>query len=82
MDGGIEKVNMKWPRVVNFVNAGGGDPVCTLHRAEGLHGWDTVDAWVYERYVKDASRLSFIKPFGGFLNKISFADFNKKLYRD
>ena len=47
-----------------------------------MHGWDTVDAWVYERYVKDASRLSFIKPFGGFLNKISFADFNKKLYRD
>ena len=29
-------------RVVNFINVGGGDPLCTLHGAEGLYavyGW-------------------------------------------
>ena len=25
------------PRVVNFINLGGGDPLCTLYRAEGLY---------------------------------------------
>ena len=25
--------------MVNFINAGGGDPLCTLHRAEGLYSW-------------------------------------------
>ena len=30
---------LEGPRVVNFINAGGGDPLCTLlaHRAEGLY---------------------------------------------
>ena len=25
--------------MVNFINLGGGDPLCTLHRAEGLYSW-------------------------------------------
>ena len=29
---------MEWPRGVNCV---GGDPLCTLHRAEGLNSWVT-----------------------------------------
>ena len=39
----IEKLDKEWPKVVNFINAGGGDPLClyivqcTLHRAEGLY---------------------------------------------
>ena len=31
--------SMERLRVVNFINAGGGDPLCTLHRAEGLYSW-------------------------------------------
>ena len=27
---------MEWPRGVNFVTAGGGRALCTLHRAEDL----------------------------------------------
>ena len=34
--GTIEKVYLEWPMVVNFINSGGEDPLCTLHRAEGL----------------------------------------------
>ena len=30
-------VYVEWPRVVNLINAGGGDPLCALHRAEGLN---------------------------------------------
>ena len=33
----IEKVNIEWRRLVNFVNAGGGDLLWTLHRAEWLY---------------------------------------------
>ena len=25
--------------MVNFINLGGGDPLCTLHPAEGLYSW-------------------------------------------
>ena len=28
---------MEWPRGVNFVKAGGGRALCTLHRAEDLY---------------------------------------------
>ena len=39
--------SMERLRVVNFINAGGGDPLCTLHRAEGLYSWVTRkgDTW-------------------------------------
>ena len=29
---------MERPRGVNLTNSGGGDPLCTLHRAEALYG--------------------------------------------
>ena len=35
------RVYIERPSVVNFINAGGGDPLCTLHRAEGLYSWVT-----------------------------------------
>ena len=34
--GGIN--NMERPRGVNLIYSAGGDPLCTLHRAEGLYG--------------------------------------------
>ena len=34
--GGINKI--EWPRGVNLIYSAGGDPLCTLHRAEGLYG--------------------------------------------
>ena len=44
---------LEGPRVVNFINAGGGDPLCTLlaHRAEGLYSWVRRREYtVYERF--------------------------------
>ena len=38
----IEKVlyiDVERTKVVNFIKLGGGDPLCTLHRVEGLYGW-------------------------------------------
>ena len=37
----IEKVYIERTRVVNFIKLGGGDLLCTFHRAEGLYGWVT-----------------------------------------
>ena len=34
--GGIN--NMERPRGVNLIYSAGGDPLCTLHRAEALYG--------------------------------------------
>ena len=31
-------VGIEWSRVVNFITVGGGDPLCTVHQAEGLYG--------------------------------------------
>ena len=39
--GAIEKVYIGRTRVVNFIKLGGGDLLCTLHRAEGLYSWVT-----------------------------------------
>ena len=42
---------------VNFIDAGGGDPLCTcstLHRAEGLYGWVT-----RKGYMKDIPYLVY-----------------------
>ena len=39
--------------MVNFINAGGGDPLCTLHRAEGLYSWVTRKG--YTIYMRDSS---------------------------
>ena len=42
---------MERPRRVNFIYSSGGDPLCTLHRAEGLYGKVR-----YRGYMRD-SRL-------------------------
>ena len=33
------RIYIEWPRVVNVINADGGDPLCTLHRGEGVYIW-------------------------------------------
>ena len=48
----IEKVCIDWTRVVNFINAGGGDPLCTLHRAEGLYGWVRCRGYMRDSLLK------------------------------
>ena len=44
-----EKVYIERPRVVNFINACSGDPLCTLHWAEELYCWFTLN-----RYMRDS----------------------------
>ena len=43
---------IEWPRVVNFIYAGGGDPLCTLHRAEGLYSWVTRKGYMRDSIYK------------------------------
>ena len=38
---GCQQVQLERPRVLNLINLGGGHPLCTLHRAEGLYSWVT-----------------------------------------
>ena len=42
----------KSARMVNFINAGGGDPLCTLHRAEGLYGWVRCRGYMRDSLLK------------------------------
>ena len=45
----VSTVYIEQPRVVNFINTGCVDPLCTLHRAEMLY------IWVRRKgYIKDA----------------------------
>ena len=40
------------PSVVNFINSGGGDPLCTLQRAEGLYGWVRCRGYMRDSLLK------------------------------
>ena len=53
--GAIENVYIEWPRVGNFINLGGGDPLCTLHRAEGLYGWVRCRGYMRDSLYKSLS---------------------------
>ena len=39
-------------RVVNFFKLSGGDPLCTLHRAEGLYGWVRCRGYMRDSLLK------------------------------
>ena len=45
------------PRVVNFIIAGGGHPLCTLHRTEGLYGWVTRKGYMRDSLYKSLTVL-------------------------
>ena len=51
----IEKEYKEWTRMVNFLKLGGGVPLCTLHRAEGLHGWVTRRGYMRDSLLKSLS---------------------------
>ena len=53
----IELVYIERPRVVNFINLGGGDPLCTLYRAEGLYSVQGRAPLVYLLYGTDRKIL-------------------------
>ena len=48
----MEKVYIERTKVVNSLSwVHGGDPLCTLHRAEGLYGWVRCMEYIYERFL-------------------------------
>ena len=49
---GCQQVQLERPRVLNLINLGGGHPLCTLHRAEGLYSWVT-----RRGYMRDSDSL-------------------------
>ena len=42
---------MERPRGVTLIYSCGGDPLCTLHRAEGLNSWVTRRGYTYEMFL-------------------------------
>ena len=48
----MEKVYIERTKVVNSLSwVHGGDPLCTLHRAEGLYGWVRCMEYIYEIFL-------------------------------
>ena len=54
---GCQQVQLERPRVLNFINLGGGHPLCTLHRAEGLYSWVTRRGYTRDSLYKSVSGI-------------------------